>query len=72
MKRITVSLNLLQEKIAEIEKDGMDLVELRIVKGEVDKNTISASFLHFEGISKCGAYKDYESIDESSVIGMFL
>ncbi|WP_312640343.1 hypothetical protein [Hydrogenoanaerobacterium sp.] len=71
MKRITVSLSLLKEKLLEIENDNMDLVELRIVSGTVDNMVVNAPFLHFEGISKNGAYKDYESIDESSIVGMF-
>jgi len=66
-----VSLSLLKEKLLEIENDNMDLVELRIVSGTVDNMVVNAPFLHFEGISKNGAYKDYESIDESSIVGMF-
>ncbi|MDF1494185.1 hypothetical protein [Caproiciproducens sp. CPB-2] len=64
MQRISVNLKLLKEKIMEIEKDGMGLIELHIVASQIDDKLIHPSFLHLEGISETGEYKDYESIDE--------
>ncbi|MBE6830190.1 hypothetical protein [Clostridium sp. KNHs216] len=64
MQRISVNLKLLKEKIMEIEKDGMGLIELHIVASQIDDKLIHPTFLHLEGISDTGEYKDYESIDE--------
>lgn len=64
MQKIIVSMKTLKEKLLEIEEDGMDLVEIRFIPGQIDKGSISPSFIHFEGISQKGVYKDYEGIDE--------
>lgn len=66
MQRIIVSIESLQEKLAEIVNDGMNMVELFIVPSQTDDENMYPTFLHFEGISENGSYKDYEGIDELS------
>ncbi|MBW7573296.1 hypothetical protein [Caproiciproducens faecalis] len=67
MQSISVNLKLLKEKIMEIEKDGMGLIELHIVASQIDDKFMHPAFLHLEGVSETGEYKDYESIDECPV-----
>ncbi len=71
MQKITVNFKSLKEKLLEVERDKMDLVNLRIVGGAIENGRAYPTFLHFEGISRDGAYKDYESIDASSVVELF-
>lgn len=66
MKKITLSLNLLQEKLAQMKKNDIALVELNFVPAQMEENTLFPAFLHLGGITKCGQYRDYESIDEFS------
>lgn len=63
-----MNLKTLKEKLEELEEDNMDLVKLRIVGGIIDNGNIFPAFLHFDGLSHAGAYKDYESIDEASLL----
>lgn len=72
MQRISVDLKLLKEKITEIEKDGMGLIEFHIVASQVDDKLTHPAFLHLEGISETGEYKDYESLDECPVMQYLL
>ena len=67
MQTIIISIKSLQEKLVEIEKDGMNLVELCIVPSQADDGNTYPAFLHFEGISENGSYQDYEAIDEFSI-----
>ncbi|MEM1485833.1 hypothetical protein V6615_13320 [Oscillospiraceae bacterium PP1C4] len=71
MTKITISLKSLIEKTTQIEKDGMDLVTLCIVQGLIEDGKVYPTFIHIEGISKSESYKDYEGIDEASLVGMF-
>lgn len=64
MQKINIDTNSLMEKVREIQKDGMGLVELCIVADQIDGKYSNPAFLHFEGVSEKGEYKDYESIDE--------
>ncbi|MCY1714005.1 hypothetical protein [Caproiciproducens galactitolivorans] len=64
MQKINIDTNSLMEKVREIQKDGMGLVELCIIADQIDGKYNNPAFLHFEGVSEKGEYKDYESIDE--------
>lgn len=66
MQKIIVERAKLRKKLMEIERDGMDLVELRIVPCQTEEEEMHPAFLHLEGVSKRGARKDYESVDEFS------
>ncbi|MPM81883.1 hypothetical protein SDC9_128940 [bioreactor metagenome] len=66
MKRITLKVNDLLEKLLAISDEKMDYVVLSFIDYEVDQKRIFPAFLHFLGISKEGYYKDYESIDTVS------
>lgn len=66
MQKIIVERTLLKKKVMEIERDGIEFVELYIVPGQREDSRNYPAFLHFEGISKRGAHKDYESVDELS------
>jgi hypothetical protein len=72
MERISISIDSLKEKIMEFEKDGMELAELHFVPSQVDDGNMNPAFLHMEGISREGTYKDYESIGEYSVVEYLL
>lgn len=63
MQRIMVSLDSIKQKLTEIEKDDMEYIELNIVAGQTDNHYIYPAFLHLDGVSKNGFWKDYESID---------
>ncbi|XOQ49516.1 MAG: Phage protein [Eubacteriales bacterium] len=63
MQRILVSLDSVKRKLSEIEKDNMEYIEFNIVPRQVDNTYIHPAFLHFDGLSKNGFRKDYESID---------
>ncbi len=67
MQKITVSIKSLKEKLLEMEKSNLDLVELHIVPQQQDSGDVYPAFLHLDGIYKNGEYEDYEGIDESSV-----
>ncbi len=67
MKRITISVKSLKEKLLEMERDDLNLVELHIVSSQTEEGTLYPSFLHVAGISQDGEYSDYESIDETSM-----
>ena len=67
MQNISISLNLLKKKLSEVEKDGMDIIELHIIPSQIEEGTMNPAFLHVQGISKDGTYQDYESIDEFSI-----
>jgi hypothetical protein len=68
MQRISVNVKSLKAKLLELEKDGMELAELHFVPNQVDGGDMNPAFLHLDGISKSGVYKDYESIDEYSIV----
>nr|WP_319488457.1 hypothetical protein [uncultured Caproiciproducens sp.] len=72
MQSISVNLKTLKEKLMEIEKDEMGLIELHIVASQVDDKLNHPAFLHLEGISETGEYKDYESLDECPVMQYLL
>jgi hypothetical protein len=72
MRKITVNIKSLQEKLLQIEKDGMGLVELYIVPSQTEGENTYPTFLHFEGVSESGSYTDYEGIDEFSVADCLL
>lgn len=67
MQKIIVNIDLLKAKLLEAEKEGMKSIELYIVPSQMEEGHLYPTFLHVEGISKDGNYKDYESIDEFSV-----
>ncbi|QEY34505.1 hypothetical protein FL966_05270 [Caproiciproducens galactitolivorans] len=64
MQKIHINANSLLERVREIQKDGMGLIELCIIAEQTDGKYTNPAFLHFTGISTKGEYKDYESIDE--------
>lgn len=66
MQKIIVERAKLKKKIMEIERDGMDFVELHIIPCQEEEDSLNPAFLHFEGIAKNGSHKDYESVDEFS------
>lgn len=66
MQKIIVERSTLKKKVLEIERDGMEFVELHIVSCQQEDGRLYPAFLHFEGISKRGVHKDYESVDELS------
>ena len=66
MQKIIVERSKLEKKLRELERDGMDFVELYMVPCQEEENHMYPAFLHMEGITKRGVYKDYESIDEFS------
>jgi hypothetical protein len=68
MQRIIVNVISLEAKLLEIEKEGMDFIELSIVPSQIEDENLYPAFLHLEGVSKDGTCKDYESIDEFSVL----
>ena len=67
MQRITINIKSLQEKLLQMEKDKMELVELYIVPNQTDGENTYPTFLHFGGVPKGGSYTDYEGIDEIAV-----
>ncbi len=67
MQKIIVNVNSLKAKLLEAEKEDMELIELCIVPSQMEDENLYPAFLHFEGISKDGSHKDYESIDEFSI-----
>lgn len=72
MKRIIVDVNSLKTKLLESEREGMEFIELCVVPSQMEDGILNPAFLHFEGISKSGMHKDYESIDEVPVTEHFL
>ncbi len=68
MKRITVNLNELLERLQQMAKDNMHFVELSIVPEEKEQDETAPAFLHLQGIRKTSAdyIVDYESVDEIS------
>lgn len=68
MQKIIVERAKLKKKVLEIERDGMEFVELHIIPCQEEEDNLYPAFLHFEGISKDGAHKDYESVDEFSAV----
>ncbi len=72
MEKISISVRSLKEKLIEFEKDGMELAELHFIPSQIDDGNMNPAFIHLEGISKNGAYKDYESIGEYSVMNYLL
>lgn len=64
MKKITLSVHAVLEKLTQMEKDHMQLAELNFVPAQTDAGQTFPAFLHFDGIAASGRYEDYESIDE--------
>lgn len=64
MERITLSVDALQKKLAQMEKDNIRFAELNFVPAQTDENHLFPAFLHFDGITANGHCEDYESIDE--------
>lgn len=65
--RIKLNLRSLLDKLLEMDKDKVSYVELHLVPGQIDEGIQNPAFLHFDGITKRGEYRDYESIDEVSL-----
>jgi len=72
MQKIIVNLSSLKAKLLEAEKEDMDIMELCIVASQMEDEISQPAFLHFEGISKNGTHKDYESIDEFLILERLL
>lgn len=69
MKRITINLKELMEKLQQMSQEDMHFVELAIVPEQKEQNDEEfPAFLHLQGIRKTSAdyIVDYESIDEIS------
>ncbi|NLJ31001.1 MAG: hypothetical protein GX424_05290 [Clostridiales bacterium] len=64
MEKITLSLTALQEKLAQMQNDNVQFVELHFILAQKDGNLLFPAFLQFDGIAENGQYRDYESIDE--------
>lgn len=71
MNKINVSVKAMRDKLSEIERDGMEMVQLYIIGGSVDGGYLYPAFLHFEAASTGGVRKDYEGVDELSLMSLF-
>lgn len=64
MKKIIIPLKSLTEKLCEMERGNVRLVELQLIPEQEDCGNQYPAFLHLEGILENGACRDYEGIDE--------